>query len=63
MAVAAAEAVVVEDSGGGILAGKMAGAKVVAVPNPQMMPAPEALCRADAVIDSLFSLGRVVDEL
>lgn len=63
MGVAAAEAVVVEDSGGGILAGKAAGAKVVAVPNPEMMPAPEALRQADAVIDSLFSLGRVIEEL
>jgi HAD superfamily hydrolase (TIGR01509 family) len=63
MGVAAAEAVVVEDSGGGILAGKAAGAKVVAVPNPEMMPAPEALRQADAVIDSLFSFGRVIEEL
>ena len=54
MGVAATETVVVEDSGGGILAGKAAGATVVAIPNPQMMPAPEALRQADAVIDSLF---------
>jgi HAD superfamily hydrolase (TIGR01509 family) len=63
MGVEAAATVVVEDSGGGILAGKAAGAKVIAVPNPQMMPAPEALRQADAVIDSLFSLARTVEEL
>jgi HAD superfamily hydrolase (TIGR01509 family) len=63
MGVAPAEAVVVEDSGGGILAGKAAGAKVIAVPNPEMMPGPEALRQADAVIDSLLSLSRAVEEL
>jgi beta-phosphoglucomutase-like phosphatase (HAD superfamily) len=63
MGVDAATTMVVEDSGGGILAGKAAGAKVVAVPNPEMMPASEALRQADAVIDSLFSLGRAVEEL
>jgi HAD superfamily hydrolase (TIGR01509 family) len=63
MGVEAAATVVVEDSGGGILAGKAAGAKVVAVPNPEMMPAPEALREANVVIDSLFSLGRAVEEL
>jgi len=61
--VAPTETVVVEDSGGGIIAGKAAGASVIAVPNPQMMPAPEALRQADAVIDSLFALPRAVDEL
>ena len=63
MGVAAAETVVVEDSGAGILAGKAAGARVIAVPDSQMMPAPDALRQADAVIDSLFSIGRVIEEL
>jgi len=61
LGVAAAETVIVEDSGGGIVAGKAAGARVVAIPNPQMMPAPEALRQADVVIESLFSLSRVVN--
>jgi beta-phosphoglucomutase-like phosphatase (HAD superfamily) len=63
MGVTAAATVVVEDSGGGILAGKAAGAEVVAVPNSEMMPAPEALSEASVVIDSLFSLGRAVEGL
>jgi len=63
MGVAAAEAVVVEDSGGGIRAGKAAGAKVIAIPNPQLMPTPEVLRQADAVIDSLFALGRTIEML
>lgn len=63
MGIAAAESVVVEDSGGGILAGKAAGAKVVAVPNPEFMPGPEALRQADAVLDSLLSLGSTIEKM
>lgn len=63
MGVAAAETAVVEDSGGGILAGKAAGAQVIAVPNPEMMPAPEALRQADVVIDSLVAFRRAVAAL
>ena len=50
------EAVVVEDSGSGIAAGKAAGAFVVAVPNKALMPPPETLRSADLVIDSLHDL-------
>lgn len=53
------ESVVVEDSGSGILAGKTAGAIVVAVPNPQLMPPQEALTAADIVLDSLTSFRSV----
>ena len=53
----------VEDSGGGILAGKAAGAKVIAVPHPEMMPAPAALRQADVVIDSLVAFRRAVAAL
>ena len=51
-----AGAVVVEDSGSGIFAGKAAGAYVVAVPNPAFMPAPESLLAADIVLESLHQL-------
>jgi HAD superfamily hydrolase (TIGR01509 family) len=61
MGVAAEETVIIEDSGNGILAGKAAGAKVIAVPNPQLMPAPEALSQADVVIDSLVDLGQMLE--
>lgn len=63
MGVAAEETAVVEDSGNGILAGKAAGAKVVAVPNPQLLPAAEALHKADAVIESLHDLCRIIETI
>jgi HAD superfamily hydrolase (TIGR01509 family) len=47
---------VVEDSGAGIEAGKAAGAKVIAVPNPHTDPGPEVLGLADACIGSLHEL-------
>jgi HAD superfamily hydrolase (TIGR01509 family) len=50
------DAMVVEDSGSGILAGKAAGAFVVAVPNKSLMPSAETLQSADLVIDSLHAL-------
>jgi len=56
MEVSPAESVVVEDSGSGILAGKAAGAAVIAVPNEQLMPPKETLEAADVVIGSLESL-------
>ena len=57
------ESVVVEDSGSGILAGKASGAMVIAVPNEHLMPPPDALARADAVIDSLVSIDKAIDSL
>jgi len=50
--------VCLEDSVNGILAGKNAGMKVIAVPDVRFAPAAEKLNRADVVIDSLvdFSL-------
>jgi HAD superfamily hydrolase (TIGR01509 family) len=56
LSVPPANAVVVEDSGSGILAGKAAGAYVVAVPNPALMPPPEAMRAADVVLESLHLL-------
>jgi beta-phosphoglucomutase-like phosphatase (HAD superfamily) len=42
-----------EDSGNGILAGHAAGVKVIAVPSAYHGPAPDALAKADLVIESL----------
>lgn len=63
MGVASKETVVIEDSGNGILAGKAAGVRVIAVPNPNLLPAPEALREADAVIDSLIVLGQALETM
>lgn len=57
------ESAVIEDSGSGILAGKAAGAKVIAVPNEHLMPAPEALAKADFVIDSLNEVEKLLGSL
>jgi HAD superfamily hydrolase (TIGR01509 family) len=61
LCVASASTVVVEDSGSGILAGKAAGAAVIAVPNTQLMPPPEALQKADVIIPSLSSIGHAIE--
>lgn len=57
------ESVVVEDSGSGILAGKAAGASVVAVPNELLMPPDHILKAADVVIGSLDALGTELEKL
>jgi HAD superfamily hydrolase (TIGR01509 family) len=54
---------VVEDSGAGIRAGKAAGTKVIAVPNPHTTPSPGVLAMADACIDSLYYLPRALGGL
>ena len=53
--------VCLEDSANGILAGKNAGMKVIAVPDVRFAPVAEKLNRADVVIDSLvdFSLEMI----
>lgn len=51
-----AQAAAVEDSHNGILAAHAAGMTVMAVPNHEFPPDPEALERADAVLDSLDEL-------
>lgn len=55
--------VCLEDSGNGILAGKNAGMKVIAVPDPRFAPSAETLAQADLILDSLtrFSLAAVSD--
>ncbi len=51
--IAPEDCVCVEDSVNGILAGKAAGMKVIAVPNPLLRPPQEFLDRADRLIESL----------
>jgi HAD superfamily hydrolase (TIGR01509 family) len=46
----------VEDSEKGILSGKAAGMRVIAIPNPHFPPAAEALGEADVVLDSIAEL-------
>jgi HAD superfamily hydrolase (TIGR01509 family) len=48
--------VAVEDSEKGILSGKAAGMRVIAIPNPHFPPAAEALGEADVVLDSIAEL-------
>lgn len=57
------ESVVVEDSGSGILAGKAAGALVIAIPNERLMPAKEALDSANIVIRSLEAFSEAIGKL
>jgi len=59
----AASTAVVEDSGAGIRAGKAAGTKVIAVPNPHTLPSPGVLSLADVCIDSLYHLPRALADL
>lgn len=56
--------VCLEDSGNGILAGKNAGLKVIAVPDGRFSPSREKLNQADVILDSLsqFSL-RTLEQL
>ena len=46
----------IEDSENGILSARAAGMRVLAIPNPQFPPAPEALAEADAVLASIVEL-------
>ena len=55
--------VVIEDSGGGIMAGYRSGAKVIAVPNKEMMPSPEIMSKADIHLDSLLEVAGAIDQL
>lgn len=56
--------VCIEDSGNGILAGKNAGLKVIAVPDWRFSPSRQKLQQADVILDSLtdFSL-KTLDQL
>jgi HAD superfamily hydrolase (TIGR01509 family) len=53
---------VIEDSRSGLLAGRAAGMRVIAVPNPHFPPGEEALAAADVVLGSIRELTpEVVD--
>jgi HAD superfamily hydrolase (TIGR01509 family) len=50
------DAAAIEDSSNGIRAGRAAGMRVVAIPNPHYPPSEEALAQADVVLESLERL-------
>ena len=54
---------VVEDSGAGIRSARAAGARVVAVPDPNTDPGPDVLALAAVRIDSLRDLAAALDAL
>jgi len=56
LGVASERCAVVEDSANGILAGRAAGMRVVAIPNQHFPPGEEALAAADVVLRSLEKL-------
>jgi HAD superfamily hydrolase (TIGR01509 family) len=58
LGVSAERCAAVEDSEKGILSGKAAGMRVLAIPNPHFPPAAEALAQADEVLESLEELTR-----
>src|SRR4051812_42067185 len=60
--VPAAQAAGVEDSHNGILAARAAGLRVIAIPNREVPPGPDALGAADAVLGSLDELTSEVVE-
>ena len=62
LGVDAGEAAGVEDSHNGILAARAAGVRVIAVPNAEFPPGPEALAAADVVLKSLDGLTPEVVE-
>ena len=62
LGVAPERAAVVEDSENGILAGRAAGMRVVAIPNAHFPPGAEALAAADVVLASLDELTTDVVE-
>jgi beta-phosphoglucomutase-like phosphatase (HAD superfamily) len=57
------ETVVVEDSGGGIMAGVNSGAKVIAVPNPELLPSEDIMSKADMRLESLLDLPMALNKL
>jgi HAD superfamily hydrolase (TIGR01509 family) len=60
LGVRAANCVCLEDSANGILAGKSAGMKVIAVPDHRLPPSQEILRQADLVLPSLLEFNREV---
>lgn len=60
LGVKAEECVCLEDSANGILAGKAAGMRVIAVPDPRSAPSQQALNQADIVLSSLLEFNHAV---
>ena len=56
------QTVVLEDSGAGIRAGLSAGARVIAVPNPETDPGPDVLALATVVVPSLNDVPAILTE-
>ena len=56
LGVSAGEAAAIEDSSNGILAARAAGMRVIAIPNHDYPPRPDALAQADLVLGSLPEL-------
>lgn len=52
----------IEDSGNGIMAGKAAGMKVIAVPDHRFPAKPEKLAEADVILDSLAQINKALLE-
>jgi HAD superfamily hydrolase (TIGR01509 family) len=63
LGVSAERTVVLEDSSAGILAGKAAGTRVIAVPRGYTPPDDPAISRADARIASLHSLEETLERM
>ncbi len=61
--IAADETAVIEDSGGGITAGYRSGAKVIAVPDKDMLPSSEIMSRADIILDTLHDVPDAIEVL
>ncbi len=57
LGIAPEHCVCLEDSGNGIISGKSAGMKVIAIPDPRFPPHAEKLAQADLVLGSLLSFS------
>jgi beta-phosphoglucomutase-like phosphatase (HAD superfamily) len=55
--------VVIEDSGGGIMAGFNSGARVIAVPNIEMMPSDDIMAKTSVNLESLHGVAQAIKEL
>lgn len=59
--IVAEETIVIEDSGGGIMAGYSAGAKVIAIPDPELMPSDDILSKATVQLKSLNEVRSFIE--
>jgi beta-phosphoglucomutase-like phosphatase (HAD superfamily) len=62
LAVAPSDSAAIEDSANGLRSAAAAGMKVIAIPNREFPPPPDALAHADRVLDSVDELtAEIVD--